>query len=52
MLPKWIWFRAAKDGRDIPVYYRKAYKKARYKRKSERMAPGFWESYVKGGILE
>ena len=43
------WFRPAKDGRDIPVYYRKAYKKARHKRKSERLAPGYWETFVKGG---
>ena len=43
-----IWFRFAKDGRDIPVYYRKAYKKARHKRKSERLSPGYWETFVKG----
>ena len=42
-----IWFRFAKDGRDIPVYYRKAYKKARHKRKSERLARGYWDTFVK-----
>ena len=44
-----IFFRVccSKDGRDIPVYDRKAYKKARWKRKSERLAPGYWEQNVK-----
>ena len=47
---KTIWFRiGAKDGRDIPVYFRKGYKKARVKRQSERWAPGFWKAFVKGG---
>jgi hypothetical protein len=45
---KWIWFRLSKDGRHIPVYNRKSYRKARYKRKSERLAPEFWDVYVKG----
>ena len=44
----WIVFRwGAKDGRDIPVYNRKAYRKARWKKKSERLAPGYWEQNVK-----
>ena len=47
-----IWFRFAKDGRDIPVYYRKAYKKARHKRKSERLSPGYWDAFVKGEYSE
>ena len=47
---KMIWFRMAKDGRDIPVYDRKTYKKARYKRASERLAPGYWKSCVTRGI--
>ena len=44
-----IFFRmsCSKDGRDIPVYDRKAYRKARWKRKSERLAPGYWEQNVK-----
>lgn len=41
-----IWFTNASDGRTIPVYYRKAYKKSRHRRKSERLAPGFWAKYV------
>lgn len=45
---KCIWFRSARDGRDIPVYIRKSYKKARYKRASERCAPGYWNWFVKG----
>ena len=45
-----IWFRFAKDGRDIPVYFRKEYKKTRYKRASERLAPGYWNSCVVRGI--
>ena len=42
-----IFFRSSKDGRDIPVYFRKQYKKARYKKASERMSPGYWEQFVK-----
>ena len=41
---KLIWFRM--DG--SPLYLRKAYKKARHKRKSERLAPGYWASCVAG----
>ena len=41
-----IYFRQAKDGRDIPVYFRKGYKKARYKKASERLAPGYWKMCV------
>lgn len=44
---KLIWFRMGPD-RDYPLYLRKAYKKARHKRKSERLAPGYWDSCVKG----
>jgi hypothetical protein len=43
---KLIWFRMARDGRDIPVYFRKAYRKARHRRASERLAPGYWRTYV------
>ena len=37
----------AKDGYNIPFYVRKSYKKARHKRKSERLAPGYWDYFVK-----
>ena len=45
---KTIWFRLmpGRDGRDIPVYFKKGYKKARVKRASERLAPGHWEQNV------
>ena len=45
-MTKWIWFITNKIGLSCPIYYRKAYKKARFKRKSERMAPGFWSTCV------
>ena len=48
---KLIWFRMCGD-RDVPLYLRKAYKKARHKRKSERLAPGYWRSYVAGKMYE
>lgn len=41
-----IYFCSAKDGRDIPVYFRKTYKKARNKRRSERHAPRYWNMFV------
>lgn len=45
---KTFWFAINKKGMDIPVYDRKAYKKARVKRQSERMCPGHWDMFVKG----
>lgn len=48
---KLIWFRMGPE-RDYPLYLRKAYKKARHKRKSERLAPGYWDSYVKGNLYQ
>ena len=44
---KTFWFRI-NGQRDIPVYERKNYKKARVKRQSERLMPGHWDLYVKG----
>lgn len=44
---RYIWFRFPKYDWDVPVYERKAYKKARFRRKSERLAPGYWETFVR-----
>lgn len=45
---KVIWFLITEKG-DVPLYKRKAYRKARFKRASERMAPGYWKACVKKG---